>query len=82
MVIQFPANPAVDTHYYASNKIQYVWDGEKWTSLGAITMSSGIVNVGADEPTNAVVGLLWYDTTAEKLKVRVGNAWKDAHVGS
>ena len=30
MVIQFPANPAVDTHYYASNKIQYVWDGEKW----------------------------------------------------
>ena len=82
MAIQFPTPSAVDETFTASNKIVYVWDGQKWTSLGATVISNENAAVTATAPTNPVSGTLWYDTTVERLKVFVGGAWKDVRPSS
>ena len=38
--LEFPANPTLNMSVTANNNIVYVWDGEKWTSLGAITSTN------------------------------------------
>ena len=83
MAIQFPGSPAENDTFTASNQIVYVYDGQKWTSLGAtvITNENAAV-VTSTAPTNAVSGSLWYDTTAERLKVFVSGAWKDVRPSS
>ena len=35
MTLQFPASPSLNEQYDASNGITYVWDGEKWITLGS-----------------------------------------------
>ena len=82
MSLEFPTPGAVDETFTASNKIVYVWDGQKWTSLGATVVSNENAAIGADAPTNAVLGTLWYDTIAERLKVYVNGAWKDVRPSS
>ena len=75
--LEFPVPSGVDETFTASNKIVYHWDGQKWTSLGATVISNENAAVSDSAPLNAVNGSLWYDTVADRLKVRVGGEWKD-----
>jgi hypothetical protein len=80
--LEFPTPTAVDETFTASNNIVYVWDGQKWTSLGATIVSNENAAVTAAAPSNPVTGTLWYDTVAEHLKVYVNGTWKDARPSS
>ena len=35
MTLQFPATPSLNEVFNASNGLQYVWDGEKWVTIGS-----------------------------------------------
>ena len=77
MALEFPANPTTDQPFTASNNIIYIWSGSEWTSIGANTVSTASVAVGADAPVKPVVGNLWYNTTTSKLTVWYNNQWAD-----
>ena len=80
--IDMPATPENPSTFKAQNGVTYVWDGQKWTSLGATVISNESAAVTATAPTNPVSGTLWYDTTVERLKVFVNGAWKDVRPSS
>ena len=80
--LEFPANPTVNESVTCTNNIVYVWDGEKWTSLGAITSSNVTAAVGTSAPTNPVTGSLWYDSTNSLLKVYLSGQWTDVRPSS
>ena len=81
-VIAFPANPTLNQSVTCSNNIVYVWDGEKWTSLGAITSTNVTAAVGTSAPSNPVTGSLWYDSTNSLLKVYQSGQWTDVRPSS
>ena len=35
MALNFPNNPALNEQYTASNNIEYIWDGQKWITVGS-----------------------------------------------
>ena len=77
MALEFPANPTQNQSFTATNNIIYIWSGSEWTSIGANTVSTASVSVGASAPTVPVIGNLWYNTTTSKLTVWYNNQWKD-----
>ena len=82
MALEFPANPTLDQSFTASNNIIYIWGGSEWTSIGANTVSTASVSVGASAPTVPVIGNLWYNTTTAKLTVWYNNQWTDVRPAS
>ena len=80
--LEFPANPTLNMSVTANNNIVYVWDGEKWTSLGAITSTNVTAAVGTSAPSNPVSGSLWYDSTNSLLKVYQSGQWTDVRPSS
>ena len=82
MALNFPVPSTQGETYNASNNIAYVWDGEKWTSLGSITMTQNVASVGTAAPTSPSVGSLWYDTTNSILKIYQSGQWTDVRPSS
>ena len=81
--LEFPSDPQPDQTYTLSNNIVYVWDGLKFTSLGATVISDeNNAIIGAAAPANVAQGSFWYDTTSERLKVLIGGTWKDVRPSS
>ena len=75
--IQFPASPGQGDNWTPTNDIVYVYDGAKWTSLGATVVTPETAAVSATAPANPKSGSLWFDTAAQHLKVFIGGSWKD-----
>lgn len=70
-----PDNPTIGQLWYNSdssavipNPSLMVWDGIKWTTANNITKST-------TEPSSALIGNLWVDTTTSQLKVWNGSSW-------
>ena len=80
--IEFPADPKLNESTTCTNNIVYVWDGEKWKSLGAITSTNVTAAVGASAPSNPITGSLWYDSTNTLLKVYQSGQWTDVRPSS
>ncbi len=80
--LEFPASPTLNQNFTGTNGIVYVYDGSKWTSLGATTISNETVQVSASAPTGPAVGTLWYDTAAARLKVWYNGSWTDVRPSS
>ena len=73
-VLIFPSNPTNGQQYTASNNIVYVYQTDKWTSIGAIVdhdpdSDAPTVFVGSTAPPNPPVGALWYNTVIGILYV-------------
>ena len=80
--LEFPFDTS-QSPFKATNNIVYVWDGAKWTSLGATIISDeNNAIIGATAPSNVSQGSFWYDTAAGRLKVLVGSVWKDVSPSS
>ena len=77
-----PTEPSSGDQYTGPNGIVYVYDGSKWTSLGATIVTSESAAVGATAPSSPLNGQLWYDTTVERLKIFIGGSWKDVRPSS
>ena len=80
--IDMPASPTTNQSFEAQNGVTYIWDGEKWTSLGAITSTNVTAAVGTSAPSNPVTGSLWYDSTNSLLKVYQSGQWTDVRPSS
>ena len=81
--IQFPSGPSQGDTWTPTNDIVYVYDGAKWTSLGATIVSDeNNAIIGASAPLTAANGSFWYDTVAGHLKVLVNGTWKDVRPSS
>jgi hypothetical protein len=73
-VLVFPPNPSSGQTFTASNNIVYVYQSDKWTSIGAIVDTSPgsdapTVSVGTNPPPNPPIGSLWYNTVRGILYV-------------
>lgn len=62
MSINMPVPTAVGQQYKASNDVTYVWDGQKWISIGSTDTDTNNTTVGDSAPQNPGDGDLWYDT--------------------
>jgi len=80
--IEFPADPADNQTWTASNNIIYAWDGSSWTSVGANSITNATVSVGSSAPLTPSVGGLWYNTATAKLTVWYNNQWTDVRPNS
>ena len=65
--LNFPANPATNETYRGTNNIVYVWQSNRWTSIGSIVEElpdeyQAAVTVGTEPPPAPLVGNLWYNT--------------------
>ena len=81
--LEFPENPIPDKGYTLTNNIVYIFNGGKWTSLGATIISDeNNAIIGASAPSNVNNGSFWYDTVAGHLKVLVNGVWKDVRPSS
>ena len=81
--LEFPVPSQNPETFTASNKIVYLWDGAKWTSLGATIISDeNNAIIGASAPATNAEGTFWYDTVAGHLKVLVNGTWKDVRPSS
>ena len=61
MTVQFPATPSVgDPVYEASNGVEYVWDGQKWSSYGSKGGNTQI-DSGVNPPVAPSTGDLWFN---------------------
>lgn len=78
----FPPNPVEDQKFTGTNNIVYVYDGAKWTSVGATVISSDAASVGTNAPASPLTGTLWYDTGVSRLKVWYNGSWKDVRPNS
>ena len=74
--LSFPLPTQVGDTYIGTNNIKYVWEGDRWTSIGSLT-TAPVVTASASAPTVALPGSLWYDTVAAILKVRHNDQWID-----
>lgn len=78
MAIVFPASPAQDQQYIASNNVLYTYDGSKWVS-NLPESQTGPANPGINPPSNPVNGVMWWDTVSGNLYVYYveasGDAW-------
>ena len=64
--------------FTASNNIAYVYQVDKWTSLGAIVDADAetpAVSVSASAPANPPEGALWFNTGVNKLNVYSSGQW-------
>lgn len=62
MAIQMPIPTFVGQQYQASNDVTYVWDGQKWISIGVLVAEeTPTVSVGANSPENPKDGDLWFN---------------------
>ena len=81
--LEFPYPATPEQQFTATNDIVYVYDGAKWTSLGATIVSDeNNAIIGASAPLTAANGSFWYDTVAGHLKVLVNGTWKDVRPSS
>lgn len=80
--LEFPSPPTLNQTFTGSNGIVYVYDGSKWSSLGATTISNETASVGAVAPTGPAIGTLWFDTAAQRLKVWYSGSWIDVRPSS
>ena len=66
MAIQFPDTPLIgDPPVLLSNGVNYIWDGEKWSSYGGSSGGGGgssTINSGQYPPAGPSDGDLWFDT--------------------
>jgi hypothetical protein len=66
--------------FTASNNIVYVYQVDKWTSIGAIVdhdpdTNTPSVTVSSSAPSNPPEGALWFNTSSGKLNVYSSNQW-------
>lgn len=63
MAIQFPDTPLVgDPPVLLTNGVNYIWDGEKWSSYGGSGGGgSSSINTGQYPPAGPADGDLWFD---------------------
>jgi hypothetical protein len=65
--LDFPANPSTDDIHQGANGINYLWDGEKWSSKTQSRNTSLGGNPGQNPPNGAVVGDFWFQTPENHL---------------
>ena len=85
MSINMPIPTQVGQQYTASNDVTYVWDGQKWISIGStnIDTSTG-TDVGPTPPTSPSDGDLWFNTDNGILYVYMDSesVWVDSRPSS
>jgi hypothetical protein len=67
MSLNFPPSPSESQIQTLSNRIQYIYSGGKWTSVGAIVdhdpdSDNPTIVVGSTPPANPNVGEMWFNT--------------------
>lgn len=65
MAIDLPQFPSLGLVYKASNGVEYIWDGTKWSyvsSSGGGGVGGSNVSIGIDPPLNPDEGDLWFNT--------------------
>ena len=73
-VLTFPANPSNNDLYTAENDVVYIYQTNKWTSIGAVTegvniQTLNVISMGPNPPSNPQNGNLWYNETNGYLYV-------------
>jgi len=80
--IDMPNNPTIGELYTATNGIQYIWDGVKWTSVnGAGGGGNAKVDVDDTPPTNPTEGNLWFNSSNGILYIWYVDADQSAPLG-
>ena len=63
MSIDMPSNPSIGYLFTAQNSVEYLWDGEKWVSVGSLRTYQPGAHVGPTPPPGAPSeGALWFNT--------------------
>ena len=84
MSINMPIPTMVGQQYTASNDVTYVWDGQKWISIGSTDNNSIGANPGPNPPGSPNDGDFWFNTDNGILYVYMDSesVWVDARPGS
>ena len=79
MSINMPIPTMVGQQYTASNDVTYVWDGQKWISIGSTDNNS----IGPNPPPSPTDGDFWFNTDNGILYVymETESVWVDARPG-
>ena len=83
MSINMPPPSSVGQQYTASNDVTYVWDGQKWISIGSTQNISIGGNPGDTPPSSPTDGQFWFNTENGILYVYLDSesTWVDARPG-
>jgi len=80
--IDMPNNPTVGELYTATNGVQYLWDGTKWTSVGGGGGGGNTtVTVADDPPPSPAEGNLWFNSSNGILYIWYVDADQSAPLG-
>lgn len=80
MPLDFPDSPSLNDIFTIENGRSWVWDGERWESLGVISSGggSGSISVSETAPGNPEEGDLWFNSEEAATYIYYDNFWIQA----
>ena len=72
MSLQFPASPALNYQFTATNGVQYTWDGKKWVANKDLLSGGGGISAGLWLRDDAT-GTLYPEIAGDNVSIRNGS---------